>query len=338
MAKESDQFSAQLSEAIVQTEPPAQQTHEAAVVLNIVKPGAKWREGLIEEVAKNIGGLVWSDHERRLELPGNIKSEPVAVLSYDVTAAQIGDGVSSLQLTLDPASCSLHHCAFSDMVSSAKKMADVLRAEALIEGDIQISDAWQKAETKRVQRIQESRKAAVMKSEPQADGTVKLRGPLSFLSETRTPKGKWLGWDHFDVPALSYYDGEAKGLEHMLELLDAIAARRQTFDLRIDHALEKAFVLAASQDVIERYKDVHASNVAAGFVETVSDALIFFARHAGYKRYIQARIEDVRRNAARDADEKQQRAAKFVARMKAARKGNGVSAKAKPGRRGSRAE
>ncbi|MGE4050352.1 MAG: hypothetical protein AB7F38_04745 [Piscinibacter sp.] len=71
--------------------------------------------------------------------------------------------------------------------------------------------------------------SSVQSNKPEDSGAVRTRSSagLSFCTETRTRRGRWLGCSHFDVPDEKYADGFTTGLRAFGELVKHLQQMEQ---------------------------------------------------------------------------------------------------------------
>ncbi|MGD9835547.1 MAG: hypothetical protein AB7U92_22590, partial [Piscinibacter sp.] len=71
--------------------------------------------------------------------------------------------------------------------------------------------------------------SSVQSNKPEDSGAVRTRSSagLSFCTETRTRRGRWLGCSHFDVPHEKYADGFTTGLRAFGELVQHLQQMEQ---------------------------------------------------------------------------------------------------------------
>lgn len=152
------------------------------------------------------------------------------------------------------------------------------------------------------------------------DGNLRvLTGPLSFVSERRTPRGRYIEKSRFDVPAEDYHDGAITGIRAAGEMLALLKARPEDLVVRswLNKSLEEAGVLSHGQfpDLDEHSK----RSAAVSYLRVMTEFLVYAAKYSDSEEYIAARAE--REAASRDwwRLSKAEERAQFVADMAAAR-------------------
>ena len=155
-----------------------------------------------------------------------------------------------------------------------------------------------------------------------ADGTMRKTQEVSFNTEIRTKKGRYIDTKYFDVAEEEYSQGRITGLKCASELLNVLA-RGYGSGVFMEEIL-KAAAIAAN----EKFSNFGRRDAGSAFLEIVEDAVKFFAVKTRHQEYIQTKIT----NAESYRDEVQEFKAldrqEFVARMKA---GKAAKAKKKSG-------
>jgi hypothetical protein len=275
----------------------------------------RWNANTITAVAQNIGAFRHGDLGR-LELPGVLKAEPRGRVEYETWPAQVGDGVSEFHVVMDLDSCCLGYGAFDSAMESARKMADALGADLIDAAGEPFTDESTAQEKARVEAVLAERRKAREIVRVLPDGTRATQGLISCQNVRRTKRGRYLGEEHFDVPALDYYPGAIHGYRLMLELLDALKAHTAW---HTNHSDVENVLRAAAAAGRWNVSAPSEGNVANSVIDIAAHALDFFANHANYRGFIEQKIENEERSRDWSEDSKRREKAEFVARMRNAR-------------------
>lgn len=291
--------------------------------------GSRWPATLIHAVANNIGGFVHGD-KATLERPGSLKAEPEATIAYDTWPAQAGDGVPEFRILMNLECCSAERGTFGRVMEAVDKMAAALGAEVTDAEGCPLTNDQREREKKRVEAALETRRVSRNVVKVAADGTREKHGLTSFHVERYTPRGRYLGQDHFVAPALDYYDGQILGFRHAMELLDALAAQTGWSATHWD--VEQILRAACAAGPVD-FKSPSTANVAGAIVDIAAHALFFFAQHANYRAFIERFMESAERS--KEWHEEAERKSKedLVARLRGGRDRARAKAASRRGRR-----
>lgn len=148
------------------------------------------------------------------------------------------------------------------------------------------------------------------------DGTRSQQdGPLSFVREYKTKRGKWIKTNKFDVPAQDYLHGGITGYRAALELIEVLKSDGDTMRLGHHLIIEEAF----RAQVNEPFNGTNRRAAASAFTSFVSEAVTFASKHANWGAWFQSRIEGYQKHLDYQTAKDAQARADFVIRMKAAR-------------------
>ena len=141
---------------------------------------------------------------------------------------------------------------------------------------------------------------------------------LSFVTETRTKRGAWVSWNHFDVPAQKYDAGMLTGKRAALELLLDIKAHPEDYKSAYELQAIMADVAQARTEaraIKHRVLDTPTREGAAnGFVSVVNMYFAFGAVHAEVHKHMASVIEQqVQHNEQMAAYDKKRKAASTAA-------------------------
>jgi len=126
---------------------------------------------------------------------------------------------------------------------------------------------------------------------------LKQAGPLPFITDLYTPRGRHVDRNWFDVPDQTYGEGWITGMEAAAQLLDALRANRNSgFDVL--PVLE-----AAAQALIESrgglFEDKPCRRgAAAGFLRMIEASLRYAADSADLGDWVRAQREEYERMSA----------------------------------------
>lgn len=160
------------------------------------------------------------------------------------------------------------------------------------------------------QRLREHTQAALVKH---PDGTLSRPNPLSFMRRVETARGKFVKFTYFDVAAQDCLDGAATGYRCAAELLEALAIGHGPH-ISLRHLMTE--VVEAEK---EASSGVNRRAAAATFVEVTQEALIFFAKHASHRSYINSKISNAEAYKQRIVNQHAIARTEFVERMKVAK-------------------
>ena len=144
------------------------------------------------------------------------------------------------------------------------------------------------------------------------DGTQSRPDPLSFVRAVQSACGRLLRWNYFDVPAQDYAEGTTTGYLCAAELLEALTLGHGP-DIPLYCVLE-----SASQATRESLQENSRHAAASAFLETVGQALNFFAKQSMHRSWVAEKIDRSDQNA-QDAAEHRAMRDRFVQRMKTAK-------------------
>ena len=159
-------------------------------------------------------------------------------------------------------------------------------------------------------RLREHTQAALVKH---TDGTLSRPNPLSFMRRVETARGHFVKFTYFDIAAQDCLDGAATGYRCAAELLEALAIGH------VPHISLRHLMTEVVEAEKEAYSGVNRRAAAAAFAEVTGEALMFFAKHANHRSYINSKIANAEAYKERIASQHAIERAEFVARMKAAK-------------------
>lgn len=151
---------------------------------------------------------------------------------------------------------------------------------------------------------------------------LKQAGPLPFITDLYTPRGRHVDRNWFDVPNQTYGEGWITGMEAAAQLLDALRANRSSgFDVL--PVLEAAAqVLTESRDSVTDDRPCRRG-AAVGFLRMIEASLRYAADSADVGAWIRAQREEHERMATVIAErrrvERMMRGRAFAERMRTAR-------------------
>jgi len=163
----------------------------------------------------------------------------------------------------------------------------------------------------------------VAPSSSNADGTVRTqRGPMSFWTESTTPRGRYLAANYFDVPKEDFAYGGLTGAKAARELIMFLKryerARQVGFDgieSMVERCLQDAFVLAQSR----RYNGVPSAAAAAHvFAQTVTRFFMVGSEYAN-PAYLDKEVERAESTVAWSLDFDERKRKENAERMRAVR-------------------
>lgn len=124
----------------------------------------------------------------------------------------------------------------------------------------------------------------------QTSRTVKARGALSCITVEKTARGRYVGSEHFDVPAEEYGDGNMTGYRLAAEFLAAVKTGTPGFDpLQVIEDACKALGERDGGTAGEARKSRRGA--AVGFLRPLESLLVMVARAGMHERYIEQLIE-----------------------------------------------
>jgi hypothetical protein len=275
----------------------------------------RWNAITIFAVAGNIGGFRRAENGR-WELPGVLKAEPRARI--ECACPRHADDVGSeFHVVMDLDSCCCNWCdTFDHVLQAAQQMAAALGADILDATGEPFTDQSTAQEKARVEAVLAERTKAREIIRVLPDGTRVKQGLISCHSERQTKRGRYLGEDRFDVPALGYYPGAIHGYRLMLELLDTLRAHT-SWDT--NHRDVKEMLKAAVSSGKRDFDAPSKGNVADSVIDIAAYALSFFANHSNYMGFIERQIQQEERSCAWMEEAERREKAEFVARMREAR-------------------
>ena len=148
--------------------------------------------------------------------------------------------------------------------------------------------------------------------------TVKTRGAISCITVERTARGRYVGIEHFDVPAEDYGDGNMTGYRLASEFMAAIKAGTPGFgSLQV--------ILAACKVLGERDYGTSGEmpksrcGAAAGFLHTLNSLLVWVARSGIHEGFIEQIIENGTEWRRKCAQTERDERANFARRMEIAK-------------------
>lgn len=264
-------------------------------------------------VTAQSAGFVW--HRGDLAFLSDDTREPIAWMRVHGWTAAISE-LQMIEFHIDPEACPLEMCAGKHAVDAIRRFAEKmggcvrdghhrpLSEKALAAVAATIDDA-----------ITQRRKAKQPMRIYQADGTYKVAEPLSFVTRHYTARGRFLGFNHFDVEAMDPSSGAIAGYECARELLAYRNAHRAAH-LSIASSIEAAMHLYGKGD----YSAVTKGNVARSFVIAMMEMITYGARNANFNNFIDGRIRAAEKFAEYEKERRATEAAAFVERMQAAKK------------------
>ena len=151
-------------------------------------------------------------------------------------------------------------------------------------------------------------------------------GHLSFVTETRTKRGRWISWNHFDVAPETYMEGILTGKRLALELMLDMKANPETYQ----HTTELRHILA---DVAKATEEARAmrqrvfdtptrEGAAVGFMGVVIQYFAFGVRSAEVHKHMAGVIENQVQSNKTMADYDAKRKAQSIATGIATRRAN----------------
>lgn len=227
--------------------------------------------------------------------------------------------LSVIVVSLDPNTCPIEWLAGTRFIQAIKKFAQLMNATVCDESGAQLEEDDIQAIKARVNAVMEARQGREIKNRQRTtmpDGTVRVDTEgLSFIGRYQTKRGRHLRTEYFDVPPLSWDDGQIRGLQIAAEFLAYMRSHREDrywYRLVIEDAI-KAHAEGSSCVKPAR------GNAAVSFVEVIVATTAFAAQSCRFEPWIERRIQQQRqRKADREEIDAEQKSA-FVERMKAAR-------------------
>lgn len=143
--------------------------------------------------------------------------------------------------------------------------------------------------------------------------TVKRRGAISCITFESTPRGGYVGAEHFDVPAEDYGDGNMTGMRLAAEFMDAIKMRAPLDSLQVIVDACKVF------DEGSPFVDPSRRGAAVGFLRTLEGLLVMVARAGVHEHYIARDIERGVEWRRKDAQARKEKRENFLRRMEIAK-------------------
>lgn len=140
-----------------------------------------------------------------------------------------------------------------------------------------------------------------------SDDCIKTFRDASFITDTRTKRGKYLGSNNFDTAAYEGKSGTQTGLRIAREFLELLAVGAYPANLGL--TLKGIFAATDKKGIEAGY----------AFCYVMNDMLQFAASRADFNSYIDGRIESDKESEKYLNDLKAKQKAEFVTRMKAAR-------------------
>jgi hypothetical protein len=148
------------------------------------------------------------------------------------------------------------------------------------------------------------------------DGTHSQQdGPLSFVREYKTKRGKWIKENWFDVSAQDYLHGGITGYKAAQELIEALCTGRCEGRIHVRHIIREV----GEALVNESFDGTNRHAAASAFASFVSEAVTFASKHANWEAWFQSRIEGYQKHLDYQTAKDAQARADFAIRMKAAR-------------------
>lgn len=151
--------------------------------------------------------------------------------------------------------------------------------------------------------------------------STKRTGPLPFITDLQTPRGRHIERNYFDVPDQTYGDGWSTGMEAAAQFVDAL---RDEGESRFDPLM---VLEAVAQVLVETHGGAYdrpsRRGAAAGFLRMIEASLRWAAKSADLGDWIRAQREAYERSHAelveRERVERLARAREFVERMRTAK-------------------
>ena len=143
------------------------------------------------------------------------------------------------------------------------------------------------------------------------DGTQSRPDLLSFVRRVQSARGKFLRWDHFEVPAQDFYQGAVTGYQCAAELLEALALGHGP------HIQLNRLLQSAAQASGEGFQKTNRRAAGNAFMEIVGEALNYFATHTMHRPWLAKKIDGAEQDAQEDDERLAMERTEFVQRMKA---------------------
>ena len=145
--------------------------------------------------------------------------------------------------------------------------------------------------------------------------TVKTRGAISGITVERTARGRYVGVEHFDVPAEDYEAGNMTGFRLASEFMAAMKTGTLGVDsLRVIVDASKALGDGTSGQLLKSRR-----GAAEGFLGTLAILLVWVARAGIHERLIEKLIERAPELMRKEAQIQKDKKENFARRMEIAK-------------------
>ncbi len=292
----------------------------AEVVLLLQSAGGDYFKTANRVLAAQASGFEFSNSApTTLALLSRDTREDIATMHVDGFKEATAE-LSSIVVRMSPSACPIECQAGTRLTTAIEKFARLMNARICDADARNLTEEEFLALGKRIDALMLDRRMDDHKEYARTampDGTVRFEVEgLSFVTEYRTPRGRHLRTDYFDVPPLTWYDGQIRGLQVAAELLEFMRTHHTDRYWYCDVIM--AAVQATSREDYSTEKPTRGS-AARAFLSVIVGNTLFAARNSSFGPWIAQQIEEKRHSKAtiEEADAEQKRA--FVERMKTAR-------------------
>lgn len=290
-----------------------------SLMIFLIRPTSGVLKGGVPVLAQK-AGFAWRKDVHALGLLDHDTGDTIATLHTHGFKEAMGE-LAEIEIRIDPEACAIYWNAGAWLMEASEKLADLFDANLCGASGGPLSDADRESIGEFINAIMKRRRDAVFAEERrgviQPDGSRRcLEDGLSFVTTRRSKRGKALGMNYFDVPAMDYDDGFIVGMQLGKEMLDFLK-RHKTKGNNFTNVLKAVGVHMAAAP--KRYTDISTAHVARGYMEVIREMVTFGARHASFQPWIDDRVAQIQSSKQADLERTQRAKDEFVQRMKAAR-------------------
>lgn len=292
-----------------------------SLMVFLIRPTSGVLKGGVPVLAQQ-AGFAWRNDVHGLGLLDHDVGDAIATLHTHGFKEAMGE-LSEIEIRIDPEACAIGWKAGERLMEASEKLATLFDANLCGASGGPLSEADRESIAEFIDAIMLRRRDAILENERrgeiQPDGSRRcLEDGLSFVTTTRTRRGKYLSTNYFDVPAVGYYEGLAIGTKLGGEMLDYMKRHKTKGGNNFENVMETVGHLMVASPP-PSFSAVSTTQVARGFMRVMQEMVIFGASHSEYQPWLDAQIKNA--EAARQSELKYLQSDKdqFVQRMKAAR-------------------